>query len=477
MFSLSIAKSGTETREDLFRRIFLVFFLISLGSFTGCSDATSSTPTPLLGNPDSFFSEGFVPLSVPKIDWVELGDPSVGKDLQYLLVLEEERSSADLATIEYWDMSPILAWNEKTRNWVAYYGLDPVVASRVYALISVAQYRSLNALNSLDVDRVERHPDQLNTSLNPITIGTDPYEVAVLLGATQPVLSYSFPDSVNEITAQVDEARRSLLITGNILPVDLQSAERFGKEIADGLIAERRDDGSADAGKPVDLPVGEGIWAPDPFRVRPEKPGWQAVDPWLMESADQFRPQPPPGFGTPEFDAAVAEVREAVNSNSPGDLEIVSKWADKRGTYTPPGHWNLIASNLVSEIGMPTKETSSLFTALNMALMDAGISCWDAKYHYLVVRPWQADPSIPALAGYPNHPSYPSGHSCFSWAAATVLSHYFPQRKVEISAMAEEASNSRLMGGLHYRMDMEAGKGIGEQVGRLAVEWAIRAVK
>ena len=104
--------------------------------------------------------------------------------------------------------------------------------------------------------------------------------------------------------------------------------------------------------------------------------------------------------------------------------------------------------------------------------MDAGIACWDSKYHYLVIRPWQADPTIAALVGYPNHPSYPSGHSCFSSASAEVLSFFFPAEHDSLWAMAEEASISRFYGGIHYRFDMEAGKEIGRQIGSLAEQYA-----
>lgn len=464
-----------------FRLIHLCVLLILLVLPTGCFSHSVASPTgslninaPGLG---SFYSESFIILEAPKIEWVGLEDMKVDGDLKKLLELEGKRSADDLVTINHWDTSPTVAWNEVARNWVAYYGLDPVVASRVYAIISVSQYRSLRALASIEVDRAARRPNLLATDLHPIEVEADPYESSVLLGATRPVLLYLFPDSVNEITTQAEEVRQAILLSGNILPLDLQMAERFGEEIADQVIAERRDDGSAEAGKPVELPVGVGIWTPDPFRAKPEKPGWMKVKPWLLENPDQFRPGPPAEFGTPAFDAAVAEVREAVASNSPADLEIVRKWADKRGTFTPPGHWNLIASDLISKYGLSDWKATSIFTAMNMALMDAGIACWDAKYHYLVVRPWQADPTIAALAGYPNHPSYPSGHSCFSWTAATILSYYFPEKKTELFALAEEASISRLKGGLHYRMDLVAGRQIGEKVGGLAIDWSVRAEK
>ena len=103
-----------------------------------------------------------------------------------------------------------------------------------------------------------------------------------------------------------------------------------------------------------------------------------------------------------------------------------------------------------------------------MALMDAGIACWESKYYYLVLRPWQADPQISTLVGYPNHPSYPSGHGCFSAASAEALSYFFPEEHDRLWEMADEASISRFYGGIHYLFDLEAGVNLGRQVGELA---------
>lgn len=474
--------TNTVKRWKKNSRFFYIFLvLMSLGELAGCSSDSTVSPGQHVNEPGpgsgSYYSEGFDLLIAPDVEWVSLEDPRVEEDLRTLLERESGRSHQDLAGIEYWGASPIIAWNDNTCDLVAFYGLDPVVASRVYAILSVSQYRTLKALASIEIDRESRRPGRLQPELNPVMIKADPYETAAILGATQAVLNYLFPNSAAEVALLAEEARDALVLSGNILPMDIQVAENFGELVANQLIAERRDDGSSDADLMEELPLGEGIWAPDPFRVKPEKPGWKSVKPWLMESSDQFLPPPPFEFGTVEFDAAVAEVRQSVGSNTPGDLELVRKWADKRGTFTPPGHWNQIASELISRNSISGQKASSIFTALNMALMDSGIACWDAKFNYLVVRPWQVDSSIPALAGYPNHPSYPSGHSCFSWAAATVLAHYFPGEQVELFEMAEEASISRLKGGLHYRMDLEAGKLVGEQVGRLAAEWAILAEK
>jgi membrane-associated phospholipid phosphatase len=101
--------------------------------------------------------------------------------------------------------------------------------------------------------------------------------------------------------------------------------------------------------------------------------------------------------------------------------------------------------------------------------MDAFNGCFDAKYAYWYIRPPQADPLITVVFPVPNHPSYPSGHSCASAAAATVLSYLFPDRAAEVSGWVEQASVSRMYAGIHYRFDVEAGQTLGNNVGNLAV--------
>ena len=98
------------------------------------------------------------------------------------------------------------------------------------------------------------------------------------------------------------------------------------------------------------------------------------------------------------------------------------------------------------------------FFALNMAMHDAGVGCWEAKFYYFNPRPSQLDPSIKTQIGLPNFPSYTSGHSTFSAAGAAILSYLFPSGAGSFAAMRDEAGISRLYGGIHYPSDIEAGK-------------------
>ena len=107
-----------------------------------------------------------------------------------------------------------------------------------------------------------------------------------------------------------------------------------------------------------------------------------------------------------------------------------------------------------------------------MAMHDAAVGCWDAKYAYFNPRPTQLDPAIKTALGLPNFPSYTSGHSTFSGAAAAVLSYLFPGSASQFDADRDEASLSRLYACIHYRSDIEVGKDHGQRIGGYTVKLA-----
>ena len=145
-------------------------------------------------------------------------------------------------------------------------------------------------------------------------------------------------------------------------------------------------------------------------------------------------------------------------------LRIANYWQDGLGTYTPPGHWNHIANQHMVEYRLNPLQTTRTMAYLNMAIMDAGINCWDAKYYYHFSRPIQLIEGFETIAGTPNFPSYTSGHSVFSAAAAEVLAYVFPDEAAKMRAWTEEAAISRVYGGIHWSFDATVGTEQGKAV-------------
>ena len=95
------------------------------------------------------------------------------------------------------------------------------------------------------------------------------------------------------------------------------------------------------------------------------------------------------------------------------------------------------------------------------------------NFFYFNPRPSQVDPRIKTFTGLPNFPSYTSGHSTFSGAAATILGHIIPAKAAGYTSMAQEASLSRMYGGIHYRSDCEKGLATGNAIGGYAIQRAV----
>ncbi len=198
---------------------------------------------------------------------------------------------------------------------------------------------------------------------------------------------------------------------------------------------------------------GPGSWEPTApyFYYPPEEPfapGWRT---WALDRASEFRPVRPE-LATESYVDALREVL----AFSPDKLTDYQKrvalfWADGRGTVTPPSHSNLTALDLVRQSKLSSEEVVQLFALLNLALADAFVAAWYAKYAYCTMRPVTAAKKLlgvnfTPLILTPAFPSYVSGHASFSGAAATVLAKYFADKAATVQAMAGQAAMSRLYG-------------------------------
>jgi membrane-associated phospholipid phosphatase len=188
-----------------------------------------------------------------------------------------------------------------------------------------------------------------------------------------------------------------------------------------------------------------------------------------MTSGDQFRPPPPPAFGSPGYLADLAEVRRLSDTRTPEQLQIAQFWASGYGAGGPAGYFGAAAVELITRQHLDERRAARVLATLHMAIMDASIGCYEAKYRYWYLRPYQADPAITTPVGKPNFPSYPSAHSCLSAAAGGVLGALFPTAADDLRAKVEEAGVSRLYAGLHFRFDVTAGQALGVGVADLAL--------
>ena len=229
------------------------------------------------------------------------------------------------------------------------------------------------------------------------------------------------------------DAELAASLAGSIPGPSLKSGIAVGRSAAQQILAWRSDDG-ANASVPYTPGTAPGQWRPTPPAYLPAlDPQWPDVTPFAMIIGSQFRPGPPPALGSPDYNAAVSQVESlgGVDSTTrtPDQTQIALFWSDGAGTDTPPGHWNAIAEQVAMQEKDSVARDARLFAQLDIALADASIAAWDAKYAYNFWRPitviQQTDPTWKPLITTPNFPSYVSGHSTFSGAAEVVLSCFF----------------------------------------------------
>jgi membrane-associated phospholipid phosphatase len=344
-------------------------------------------------------------------------------------------------------------WNAVARGLVAKNRSNVFAAFRVYALTGAAALRALEAAEAA------------SSGGNVVS------RRAAIAAASSEVLARLYPGDAEALEAMLREQVESaewLERDG----VDAAAGEALGRAAAAGVLDEASTDGYTDPWTGT-VPTGPGMWYS--ITTPPTPPAGATIAdarPWLLLSPDQFRPPPPPAFGSPAFLADLAEVRRISDTRTPEQDAIAKFWAMGAGTHTPPGYWNERASEMALRYRLNESRAARLLALLNMVAVDAIIASNDAKLAYWLLRPSQADPAITlAIAPLPNFPAYPSNHATISAAMAEVLAVAFPNRADELRAAADEAALSRVYGGIHYRFDGDAGLALGRAVAR----WGIAA--
>jgi membrane-associated phospholipid phosphatase len=472
----------------------------------GSEDLTAgSWKTVLLPRPDTFAVGTPVPTTSP----LYTADLNEIKGLQAHLTADQQEQ------IKYWSAGGVLRWNEIMLGLMAKYNLppyqnadgsypipsstnpfayplfpfsNPPYAARALAYITAAQYDALVACWHYKTQYNRPAPYQVDSSVKALagkhSLPSYPSEGAVLAGVTAEMMQLLFPDEIANIQQKLEQQELSLIASGSAARSDVTAGEALGRQVAEVFIARGRAD---NAGKAVGTPAnwaslvttaqanGQTPWYSLETPSRPPMlPLFGKVKGFLCDSATivALRPGPPPSTSGSEMSAAVAAAYTTIKNATRDQMRIVQFWADGVGTYTPPGHWNAIAdADFINQNYSEVRWARNL-ALLNMAEMDAAISCWDIKYYYFNPRPSQMNANIKTLTGVPNFPSYVSGHSMFSAAAATVLGHILPARSAAYLSMAQEAANSRIYAGIHYSIDCTAGFTVGTNIGNRAVQRA-----
>ncbi len=397
---------------------------------------------------------------------------------------------------------------------IIYDGFTPPVASRIYVYTSLASFEAIkyskegtvSITGSLHGFKPMPQPEK-GKSYNYTLAATKAFFTVVRnvkifsvdsLKNHEEKVYRNYKETLDEETYN-----RSIAFGDNIAKVILQRAA------ADGYLASRgksKNLGSNDAGK----------WRPTPpDYLDGVEWCWNTMKPMVLDSASQFMPPRPPVYSkdtTSSFYKYAKEVMEIKNSITEEQQTIAKYWDDNpfviehsghmmfaNKKITPGGHWMGIAAIAAKESNASLVKTAQSYALTAIALFDGFIACWDEKYRSNVVRPVTVinewfDPAWSPFLQTPPFPEYTSGHSTITASAATVLETLYGnnfafqdtsdlryigmQRHFNsFREAANEASISRVYGGIHYRSGTDAGALQGKKVGELVVQRIINKIQ
>ena len=394
-------------------------------------------------------------------------------------------------------------------------GFSPPVASRALAYLGLALYESV-------VPGMPNHislAGQLNElSSLPWAQPDEPLHWPTVANASLATMTrMMFPTATAENKGRIDLLERSLPLKYGadfdpiaLTPEITNRSESFGKLMAMAIMTWARTDGGHEAWGPLRRaqanyvpPSGPGQWAPTPPTfTAPLLPWWGQNRPFMLASGADCPPPAPPAYSEEPGSALhsdATEVYRIANAATPAQRQFALYWADDAGkTPTPAGHWVHIAGDLLKGAQANLADAALTYARLNLAMSDAFVVTWAAKYRVNLLRPvtyvqlvidsnW-----VPALMHTPAFPEYPSGHSVVSAAAAQILGTQFgantaftdnahndrgwgPRRFSSFQTAADEAAVSRLYAGIHFRSGVVAGQVQGRCVGQKALDLRFNA--
>jgi Domain of unknown function (DUF4114)/PAP2 superfamily len=381
----------------------------------------------------------------------------------------------------------VLGWNKAALEAIKTEKTNPPIATRNLAILEAAVFDAVNGLAAVYNSYKVNNGTDAGASIE-----------AAASQAAYRVLTELYPNQKATFDGILNGFLQDLP-AGEFVDKGLA----YGKAVAEATLAARANDGSKKV-VPYVASSEIGKWQPTGAVTSPLLPQWGNVTTFALTSGSQFRPDAQPALTSAEYAKDFNLTKEVGSVNSTirtaDQTEIAKFWADGGGTYTPPGHWNDIANQLLSKNNVSLVESAHTLGLLNIALADAAIACWDAKYTYNAWRPvtairqadldgnsaTAADATWQSLIATPPFPEYTSGHSTFSATAATVLGELignnvgFSTTSIGLPGVtrsytsfqqaAQEAGMSRIYGGIHFMSANTNGLECGEKIGNYVID-------
>ncbi len=426
--------------------------------------------------------------------------------LMIIVFVSSCKQKTNHAAIEQFCKNQLPQWNQKLTYVIITDIFTPPVCSRIYAYTNIAAYEALLPENP-DYKSYAGKLTGLQTLPKPDKNKEYCYPISSIIAFTTVGQKLVFNgDAMKEREKEYLQQLDSLGISKELL----DSSVSYGRAVGQHILAWASMDGylqrTSYGGYIVSQQPGRWIPTPPDYMDAVEN-NWGKIRPLILDSVSQFRPAPPIPYDTTKSSAFYKEayqVYDAIVKPNAGDSATAWYWDDNPNTSvtdghityfiqknSPPGHWVHIAGAVTEKENYNAIKSATLISKTAIALFDAFISCWEAKYQYNYVRPETfinkyIDKDWQPLIQTPPFPEYPSGHSTISASAAVILTKMVgdnysfldstevpygrPIRKFNsFYEASDQASMSRLYGGIHFLNALNTGRDMGKEIGNLVL--------
>jgi len=401
------------------------------------------------------------------------------RELETLESLVNQRDVATRDRIKFWDAGAAYRWAQLATDRISKGPVTGLVSSRPTALVLVAIYDATIATWDSKYTYNRPRPSQVHPRLATVISNprspSYPSEHAAIAGAATAVLAYLYPSEQAAWDALAEEDGHSRLIAGVEYPSDVAAGLQLGRAVGAAMIARARTDGF------------DRVWTGTIPTIDPTgrgEPLWNGTNPaaplagtwktWVLASGDQFRPPPYPNFFSAE---GAAELNQVLTFDRALNGANFSRNAEAFFAQTPQGGLLGEVSALQQRIQEERLEdnpprTARVHALSSIAKHDAAVACFDGKYFYWRIRPFQAHLGLQTLFPTPNHPSYPAAHGAGSGAGGAMAAYLFPRDAAMFTDEANQLAQSRLWAGIHYQSDIDAGLALGRRIAQAVIDRA-----
>lgn len=393
-------------------------------------------------------------------------------EVEQLKAMAVQHDAAARDRIAYWEAGAAPhRWNDIFIRYANVTNFLPnQLQSRALALLNVAICDAMIATWDAKYAHNRPRPTAFDPSLTaavPVPNSPSyPSEHAAAAGAAATFLAHLYPADAQKFMDMAEEAGKSRVLAGVQFPSDVAAGMELGRRVG-ALAAARSDLDDLNAVWDGQVPVGPGLWkGTNPPGV--VERNWK---PLVLPSADALRPPPPPAPDSEQRAAEIAEVKNFARTPRTTGLAFTVQY----GIYgQPASHYLPIlqAHDRVLEYHLEHNApwVARAYAAIGAGWLDAYIASQDAKYFYWTARPSIFDPSITTTLPNPNFPSYISNGAVLSGVVAPILAHLFPRDAAQFAREADQAAETRLWAGIHFRSDLEAGKQLGKTIAGMIID-------